>query len=284
MSEFMEVELNKDKNHFKKIRLKNHNWEVLVANKNLLFDALEKLLFDKVNIFYYLTQRVSTKTMKDTKAHVRNLIKNGILNGEIKSVFLNMGWAGKKIDITSTVFQGDLAEYLMSIFMDDLNISETLISKVSIKTNPNMPAYGNDNVYFDYNTKILYFGESKFYSNLEDGIKKSYESISKHNNITEISFLKNHTGIFISESSKKLKKVQQKFETMKVDDFKVASICFVAQDELYLKDDIDKVLSDKKLNTKINETMEKNNILVILPVLSKEEFLKHFRDNIDNYI
>ena len=164
----------------------------------------------------------------------------------------------------------------MSILIDRFGFSKTLISKISLKTNPNMPVYGNDNIYYDSSKKVLYFGEAKFYESMDNALKNALESIEKHKTITEISFLENHTNNFIAENGKTLKKLQQKFEIVDSSNFSIASICFLVEDELYLKKDIETIITKCTLNNKYKKIID-NSLIIILPILSKKDlFVKPF--------
>lgn len=258
-----------------KIRIKNLSWDSLFKDKEILYNAICDLLLDDENLLYYATQKESTKTIIDTKNYVKKLIENNCLIYTIEDIFNSLGW-NKNINIENTIFQGDLAEYLMSILLDKITNVDTLISKISYKTSPSMPIYGNDNIYFDYENDTLYFGESKFYKNASDGLEAAIESIKKHANVEEISFVRNHTSAFIAENGEKRFKIIEKFETAYVTDLNIKSIIFVINDDVYEKVDYEETLinfygSEDNVKTKTSEV-----IIVFLPILSKKEFLNYF--------
>lgn len=258
-----------------KIRIKNLSWDSLFKDKEILYNAICDLLLDDENLLYYATQKESTKTIIDTKNYVKKLIENNCLIYAIEDIFNSLGW-NKNINIENTIFQGDLAEYLMSILLDKITNVDTLISKISYKTSPSMPIYGNDNIYFDYENDTLYFGESKFYKNASDGLEAAIESIKKHANVEEISFVRNHTSAFIAENGEKRFKIIEKFETAYVTDLNIKSIIFVINDDVYEKVDYEETLinfygSEDNVKTKTSEV-----IIVFLPILSKKEFLNYF--------
>lgn len=265
-----------------KIKHANYDWNVLILNKELLFETLCELIFNRTNMFFYLTQKASTKTLAETRTFIKKLENQGLLTEKLNSVFNTLGWNKETLNIESSIFQGDLAEYLMSILIDMFGFSKTLISKISLKTSPNMPVYGNDNVYYDINKSILYFGESKFYESIDVALKNAFDSIEKHKTITEISFLENHTNNFIAENGETLKKLQQKFETLDSSKFDISSICFVAEDELYLKSDIENVIRKYEISDKYKKIIN-NSLIIILPILSKKDFLKYFKIKVGEY-
>lgn len=264
-----------------KIRIKQITWEELFNNKTILFNSICDLLLSEKNLLYYATQKESSKTIVETKKYVDSLIKNNNLIFAIEDTFNALGW-NKENNINNTTFQGDLAEYLMSILLDKFTNVETLISKVSFKTSSKMSVYGNDNVYFDYENDILYFGESKFYKSASEGLKDAIESIEKHYTIEEISFVRNHTSSFIAETEEKRIKMIEKYETAYVDNINIRNIVFVVNEDIYDAHDYENMLvkyfdGEENLIQKTEEI-----ILVFLPILSKKEFLNFFVRRINN--
>lgn len=264
-----------------KIRIKNISWEDLFKNKEILYSAICDLLLNDENLLYYATQKENTKTLADTKNYVKSLKENNSLIYTIDDIFNALGW-NKDININNTTFQGDLAEYLMSILLDKFTNIDTLISKISYKTSPSMPVYGNDNVYFDYENDTLFFGESKFYTDASEGLSAAVNSINKHATIEEISFVRNHTSSFIAENGQKRIKVVEKFETAYGSDLNIKSVIFVINDDIYEKKDYEQTIINF-YGSKENVTIKTSEIiLVFLPILSKQEFLNYFVGRVEN--
>lgn len=264
-----------------KIRLKNITWEDLFADKTILFNVISDMLLDEKNLLYYATQKESTKTIVDTKKYVDSLIKNNNLIYAIDDVFNALGWKDE-INIENTRFQGDLAEYLMSILLDKFTNVETLVSKISFKTSSKMSVYGNDNVYFDYENDILYFGESKFYKDVRVGLDEALKSIESHSTIKEISFVRNHTSSFIAENDEKRIKVVEKYENAYIDDLNIRSIIFVINQDIYEKEKYEEMLIEYFSNKDFIQSETEELIMVFLPILSKKEFLKFFERRVNN--
>ena len=130
--------------------------------------------------------------------------------------------------------------------------------------------------YYDYENDILYFGESKFYKNVEDGLKAAMDSIKKHSNVEEISFVRNHTTSFIAENDEKRFKVIEKFETAYTEDISIKSIIFIINEDIYNKTNYEEVIIKYFGNIEMLESQTAEIILVFLPILSKEEFLEYF--------
>lgn len=278
--EFGEVKLFDNKN-IKKIRLKTYTWEDLLGDKTILYSAICDLLLSEENLFYYATQKESTKTLIDTRKYVKKLVEKNIIDSKLSDIFSNIGWEKEKIDISNTRFQGDLAEYLMCILMDKITNIDTLISKVSLKTSPRMSSYGNDNIYYDYENDILYYGESKFYENVSSAINRAKGSLKEHANAEEFSYIRAHDSVFIAEDGSKRERIIEELEEKEIQDVNIKSVFFIANDDIYLKEDYEsKLLScfetEEELNIKSAEL-----IMIFLPILSKVEFLNYFKGRLD---
>lgn len=268
-------------NDISRIILDGFTFSQLKIDATELYEIISNLLLNKENLFYYCTQRASCRTLKETKKYVKRLIKDNILRAEIETILKNLKWDKYSIDINSTKFSGDLGEYLMNIIIETFDISATLISKVSLKTSPSMPSFGNDNIFYDYNSNILYFGEAKFYTDTKKALKESFDSINNHlKNLIEISFIKNHTSTFIAENDRTLKKIEKRLEIVDAAKISCTSITFIMSDDHYEEVDYQKDLLDfasanAEKNTYINES-----IIVFLPIISKNEFLKYFENKV----
>lgn len=277
---FEKVKLYNEENKIK-VRLNQINWDDLFNDKSILFNAISDLILDEKNLLYYATQKESTKTVADTKKYVDSLIKNNNLIYAIGDVFNALGW-NDEINIENTRFQGDLAEYLMSILLDKFTNVETLISKISFKTSSKMSVYGNDNVYFDYENDILYFGESKFYQEASKGFDEALKSIKKHSTIEEISFVREHTSSFIAENGEKRIKVVEKYENAYIDNLNIRSIIFIMNQDIYKKESYEEMLIDYFKDMELLQQKTEEIILVFLPILSKKEFLEFFVRRVNN--
>ena len=278
--DFGEVRLF-DNENIKKIRLTAYKWEELIGNKEILYKALCDLLLSEENLFYYASQKESTKTLVDTRKYIKKLIDKDIIDSTIEDVLSGIGWKKEQININSTHFQGDLAEYLMCILLDKITNVDTIISKVSLKTSPRMPSYGNDNIYYDYEKEILYYGESKFYDNVSSAIKRAKESLEQHANAEEFSFIRSHDNVIIAEDGTKRIKIIEELEEKSIEEITIKSIFFIANDDIYLKADyeskiIERFESIEDLNIKSAEL-----IMVFLPILSKGEFLNYFKGRLE---
>lgn len=274
--EFGGINLFENEN-LKKIKLITYSWEQLLSDKSILYSAICDLLLSDENLFYYASQKESTKTLLETRKYIRELIEKNIIDMRIDDIFSDIRWNKDEINIKNTHFQGDLAEYLMCILLDRFTKVDTLISKVSLKTSPSMPSYGNDNIFYDYEQEILYYGESKFYNNTSTAISRAIQSLKEHANAEEFRFIRSHDSMFIAENGEKRKRIIEELEEKNIEDITIKSIFFIANDDIYLKSDYEQKLLNsfstiEELNIKSAEL-----IMVFLPILSKNEFLEYFK-------
>lgn len=278
---FIDINLFNNEN-IKKIRLKSYSWEELIGDKTILYEAICDLLLDNENLFYYATQKESTKTLKDTRLYVKKLLDKKIIDRNIDDVFKFIGWDKEKLNINSTIFQGDLAEYLMSILIDRVTNIDTLISKISLKTSPKMPSYGNDNIYYDYENEIFYYGEAKFYENLEAAISRAKVSLAEHANSLEFSYIKTHDNVIIAKNDTKKVNIVEILEGKSMNEVSIKSISFIVNDDVYLKDDYESKIVNSFGTIEDVEIKSAEMIMIFLPILSKDEFLKYFRSRLQN--
>lgn len=264
-----------------RIILNGFTFSQLKIEATNLYECISNILLDDENLFYYCTQRTSCRTLRETKKYVRRLISDNILVSEIKTILKNLKWDKDSIDINSTTLSGDIGEYLMNVIIETFDISKTLISKVSLKTSPSMSSFGNDNIFYDYNKNILYFGEAKFYNNTKDALDVSFSSINKHlKDFTEISFIKNHTSTFIAENGRTLKKIEKRLETVDATKISCTSITFIMSDDNYEEQEyLNDILHFAGTNSNKNQYINES-IIVFLPVISKKDFLKYFEKKV----
>lgn len=267
--------------NIRKIRLTSYTWEELIGDKTILYKAISDLLLSKENLFYYASQKESTKTLADTRKYIKRLIEKNIIDTHINDVLTSIGWEEDKIDINNTRFQGDLAEYLMCILMDRITNIDTIISKVSLKTSPRMSSYGNDNIYYDYENEILYYGESKFYDNVNSAIRNAKSSLKEHANAEEFSYIRSHNSVIIAEDGNRREKIIEELEEKELEDINVKSIFFIANDDIYMKDDYEKAVLCVFKTLEEVKAKSAEIIMIFLPILSKKEFLNYFKGRLN---
>lgn len=260
-----------------RIVLKDKTYQQLLITPEELYEILSNFILDNENLFFYCTQKSSCRTIEDTRKYVKKLISMNIIKDQVNDVLITMGWDKDNIDINNAVFSGDLGEYLMNIIISKFSKASSLISKVSLKTSPKMPAHGNDNIFYDYEKEILYYGESKFYSSTSRALKEANDSINLHlSDNREFAFIKTHTGSFVAENGELLKKIENEIDFKKTSDVTIKSISFVMSDDKYEEEDYSKLLNTMIKNGTLDSKYVNESIIIFLPVISKDDFLKYF--------
>lgn len=125
------------------------------------------------------------------KSYYYNKVTNATTIDELKDIIVECDLKGVKTEkktleqIKTNIHRRLNTDYCYGIFGEILfyNVVENilsntlLISKVQLITAPNTNAHGSDGVFCDEESKVLYFGEAKFTSNLELGIKQALNSM-----------------------------------------------------------------------------------------------------------
>lgn len=278
---FEKIKLNNN-NHRFKIKLKEYSWDVLLASKSILFDSICDLLLNYQNLMFYASQKASCKTLESLRDEIIKNTATGRLESCIDDILISLGWfPAENINVDSDVFSGDIGELLMCILIDKLGISKTIISKVSLKTSPKVSAYQNDNVFYDLENKILYYGESKFYSSLYQALYNAVDSLKTHSEtLNELSYIRTHTSAFVADNEETKERLYEELEYVKKEDVTISSISFVMEEDKYIKDDIEKVMAHFSDDYDSNMTPFAHCYVVILPVLVKKEFLNFLKNRI----
>lgn len=106
---------------------------------------------------------------------------DGNLNGaELAGKFTDLLSIAKSKFQKTNLLTGEVGELILFLLLESQNISR-VISKIRLKTNPEMPIHGVDaiHVQIDNGNIILHYGEAKMYNNFNDGLRSSIESIEK---------------------------------------------------------------------------------------------------------
>ncbi len=75
---------------------------------------------------------------------------------------------------------GRIGEYIFNIILDTYFNLDCVIRKFALNTSPNMPVYGIDIVHCSLENKCLYFGESKFVTDITKGVALINKSLEQY--------------------------------------------------------------------------------------------------------
>ena len=85
-----------------------------------------------------------------------------------------------EIETLSYKNRGEFGELLLHLLLRDFKGTIPLISKVYFKDSPGVPAHGFDEVHITPDDKIVWLGESKFYSDAKRGIDALLKDLDEH--------------------------------------------------------------------------------------------------------
>ncbi|USS89366.1 DUF1837 domain-containing protein [Fructilactobacillus cliffordii] len=144
----------------KKTEIKIYSPSIL--NKQFNYESLIDQLMD-INIYYSLTYNEISRLKADDKL--------GFLSRLARSKFREYS----KND-------GESGEILLYSFLEGDLKAPKILSKMSLKTNPNLYVFGADGVHFfvDENNKYhIIYGEAKMYKRVSLGLTKAFDSIGR---------------------------------------------------------------------------------------------------------
>ncbi|MTI48075.1 MAG: DUF1837 domain-containing protein [Firmicutes bacterium] len=254
---------NNHESDLNKLRMKFFSWDELISAKEILFNEICDNIFNIENVLkvastYKPNIKYSEKQKK--KKYFEALKTIGFISD-------------KGVDIFYKTLHGDIGEFLMHImlgmFLREQSIEKYIYPKLVFKTSPKMPVYGNDGTIYIKDKKEIYYLEAKFYSDLNSAINKAVESLIEHNEVSNESF-SHRIELFRNVKTDELD------EIIEIDEEVTENlVLFLMCDDYTNYDDILHVI---RKNSKLKSLkIDFNIVLFVLPILSKEEYLKYFQ-------
>lgn len=175
---------------------------------------------------------------------------------------------------------GRIGEYIFSVILSEYYKFDCIIPKVRLSTSRNMSIYGIDVIYYSRKNNLILFGESKFTSNLVNGINLINKSLSKYENEIRDEFTLILSNDLIVQNELFLDKYKDIISTsLEVEDFindakvrKIGVPIFIAHGSETDIDTIFNKLKSIKKNKILN--LETEYIVIDLPIYDKDEILK----------
>ncbi|EOZ9276170.1 DUF1837 domain-containing protein [Enterobacter hormaechei] len=127
---------------------------------------------------------------------------------------------------------GELGELILFTLVDVYLEAPKLLSKISLKTSPQMPVFGADGVHIQYvNNKIrVYLGESKLYTTFSNAATKAASSIEKAKSryLDEFNLIDSYIDLpqLDEDAKEELLGILNPFENKNIDDH-IHSPCFI---------------------------------------------------------
>ena len=232
----------------------------------------------------------------------------------LENAFENLRKVKAKDNSEGKITDGEVGEIFLYGIMREYYQATVLVPKIFYKQNTNDTVKGGDSVHITLsNNEVgVWFGESKFYSDINRAIDDSVKSISnflknKINKEISISYdslrLENIKKMLIEKSSKelynKLKDLLQKDNIDKLKPILILYECDItksskSQEEL-IKSDINDIFKEKSfiLLKKQITKLKENNIfnyesikfhIILFPCIDKDKIMDNINDMAKNYI
>lgn len=241
--------------------------EVLIKEPDTLYDFYEKRSF--------FSKKVREATTIEELKEI--IIESGIKKVKTTGLKIEQIKASIQRKLCTDFCFGVFGEMLFYNVVENLLYNNLLISKVQLITAPWTNAHGSDGVFCDEDKKILYFGESKFTYNLQQGINQALASmeeclnrinIDKNFMLTHNKDLKNGYGTIINRSN--------------INEYTCKIIIFLLHGtEIYNSDIVQQI---EKSRDNLNKRINGLEFLVIsFPIYDKENLKKTIVKGVVDY-
>lgn len=204
-----------------------------------------------------------------------------------------------ELEQSSSRNRGEFGELILHMLLRDFKSTIPLISKVYFKDSSGVPAHGFDAVHVSPNEKILWLGESKFYSDSKEGIRDLLKDLNDHfkKDYLEEQFTiikKNLDSNNIPERDEWIKTLNNcTFLKDRIKIINIPLLCIYPHDIYKLYDDLqcDGAINCHEVNIReLKKYFDANNhhphksklniILMLFPVKDKKELVKKLHERL----
>lgn len=178
---------------------------------------------------------------------------------------------------------GKIGEYIFSNILSEYFGYQCIIPKLNMLTDYNMSIFGIDTLFYSHENKLILLGESKVSKSINNGIALINESLSSYQAQIDDEFelilsqrwLKDKMGYFADDFGDKIEISMNMSDFIKKADVRNIGIpIFIAHGGIETTEEIFNELSKiKKIDLYDIET---NYIIISLPLIDKDEFVKSF--------
>lgn len=241
-----------------------------------------KVLIKEPEQFYEFYEKKSEFSKRVVKAttveEIEDIVEeSGVKKVKIKGIDLKTLKTNVQRKLCMDFCFGIFGEMLFYNVAENLLYNKLVISKVQLVTAPNTNAHGSDGVFCDEEKKILYFGESKFTTNLQQGISQALSSMSQC--LDRINLDKN----FMIIHRKDLKNgYGKKIDQHNISEYTCKILIFLLHGE-----DVDYSKIVKQIENYRNDFQKKLKglefIVVSFPIYDKECLKESIAQGVENY-
>ena len=269
-----------------------------ITNSKLFYAKMFEYFFDESRLLRYIENKASIffepnsanyatlykklKIFIDKENHVefpQNIEKDllSIISAEHTLVEQN---GIKKIQLDKI---GKIGEYIFSNILSEYFGYQCIIPKLNMLTDYNMSIFGIDTLFYSHENKLLLLGESKVSKSIENGIALINKSLASYQSQVDDEFelilsqrwLKDKMGYFIDDFGDKIEVSISMSDFIKKASVKKIGIpIFIAHGGNETTQKTFEKLSKIKKVTLYD--LETEYIIISLPLIDKDEFIKAF--------
>lgn len=265
-----------------------------------LIDGLTDYIFKEDNLLNFARKTSKIHFSGEMQQYVKLYQNIGMfLNSELETLSIGeideelktvMGEEYKLIDANGELKVqkdkiGKIGEYTFHILLTRFFKLDCILPKFTVSTNRNMSVFGIDTLFLDIKNRVIYFGESKFSKDIDNGIKLANRSLKEyeHQIMEEYRYvLSNDDAYKISPEFNEIfgdhKQMCISFQQLikKSDIKKIGVPVFIAHGNGPDKNTPEEYIN--KLLTKINREdffgLKTRYILISLPVIDKAKYIE----------
>lgn len=269
-----------------------------ITNPRLFYSKMFEYFFDESRLLRYIENKASI-SFRPTTANFAALYKKlKIFIDKENDIQIPQNLEKNLLDIVSaehTIIEengikkirldkiGKIGEYIFSNILSEYFGYQCIIPKLNMLTDYNMSIFGIDTLFYSHENKLLLLGESKVSKSINNGIALINESLSSYQAQIDDEFelilsqrwLKDKMGYFADDFGDKIEISMNMSDFIKKADVRNIGIpIFIAHGGNETTEEIFNELSKiKKIDLYDIET---NYIIISLPLIDKDEFVKAF--------
>lgn len=269
-----------------------------ITNPRLFYSKMFEYFFDESRLLRYIENKASIP-FRPTTANFAALYKKlKIFIDKENDIQIPQNLEKNLLDIVSaehTIIEengikkirldkiGKIGEYIFSNILSEYFGYQCIIPKLNMLTDYNMSIFGIDTLFYSHENKLLLLGESKVSKSINNGIALINESLSSYQAQIDDEFelilsqrwLKDKMGYFADDFGDKIEISMNMSDFIKKANVRNIGIpIFIAHGGIETTEEIFNELSKiKKIDLYDIET---NYIIISLPLIDKDEFVKSF--------
>lgn len=269
-----------------------------ITNPQLFYSKMFEYFFDESRLLRYIENKASI-SFQPTTANFAVLYKKlKIFIDKENDIQIPQNLEKNLLDIVSaehTIIEengvkkirldkiGKIGEYIFSNILSEYFGYQCIIPKLNMLTDYNMSIFGIDTLFYSHEKKLLLLGESKVSKSISNGVALINKSLSSYQSQIDDEFelilsqrwLKDKMGYFADDFGDKIEISMNMSDFIKKADVRNIGIpVFIAHGGSETTEEIFNELSKiKKIDLYDIET---NYIIISLPLIDKDEFVKAF--------